>query len=76
MTGYLANKNDEWFVRWSDLHSFTSGTEWFYTPLHPDEMTPWYSMEGEEVEFIFYDRYDDPYLDCTYAKITSYLKPV
>ena len=38
MKGILEKKDGDWFIRWSDLHSFARGREWIYTPLHPDEV--------------------------------------
>jgi len=52
MGGILEKKENGWYVRWSDLHSFINGTHWMCTPLHPTEIVDEtkYS-DGDEVEF-------------------------
>ena len=48
----LEKKEEGWFVRWSDLHSFTYGTHWMWTPLHPTEVVDETKLkDGDEVEF-------------------------
>lgn len=52
MNGILEKKEEGWFVRWSDLHSFTYGTHWMWTPLHPTEVVDETKLkDGDEVEF-------------------------
>lgn len=52
MNGILEKKEDGWFVRWSDLHSFVYGTHWMWTPLHPTEVVDETKLkDGDEVEF-------------------------
>jgi hypothetical protein len=52
MNGILEKKEEGWFVRWSDLHSFTHGTHWMWTPLHPTEVVDETKLkDGDEVEF-------------------------
>lgn len=36
MNGILEKKEEGWFIKWSDLHSY--GTHWMWTPLHPTEV--------------------------------------
>jgi len=61
MTGILEKKEEGWFVRWSDLHSFTHGTHWMWTPLHPTEVVDETKLkDGNEVEFEMVNNgYDD-----------------
>ena len=52
MNGILEKKEDGWFVRWSDLHSFSYGTHWMWTPIHPSEIVDETKYkDGDEVEF-------------------------
>lgn len=52
MNGILEKKEEGWFVKWSDLHSFAHGTHWMWTPLHPDEIIDeTESKDGDKVEF-------------------------
>ena len=52
MDGILEKKEGAWFIRWSDLHSFTHGTIWMMTPLHQTEVVDEnIYKEGDEVEF-------------------------
>ena len=52
MNGILEKKEEGWFVRWSDLHSFTHGTHWMWTPLHPTEVVDETKLkDGDEVDF-------------------------
>jgi len=51
MNGILEKKEDGWFVRWSDLHSFSYGTHWMWTPIHPSEIVDETKYkDGDEVE--------------------------
>lgn len=55
MNGILEKKEDGWFVRWSDLHSFLHGTHWMHTPIHPSEIVDETKFkDGDEVEFEFF----------------------
>ena len=52
MRGILEKKENGWFVRWSDLHSFTYGTHWMWTPLRSTEVIDETKYkDGDEVEF-------------------------
>jgi hypothetical protein len=63
MKGILEKKQEGWFVKWSDLHSFTYGTHWVFTKLSSDSNSIKYLEdnmvkykpleEGIEVEFKF-----------------------
>lgn len=54
MNGFLEKKEEDWFVKWSDLHSFGYGTHWMYTPLHESEIVDEQILKhGEKVEFEF-----------------------
>jgi hypothetical protein len=64
MNGILEKKENGWFVRWSDLHSFAHGTDWMWTPLtplHPTEIVDETKLkDGDEVEFeIITNGYDE-----------------
>jgi len=69
--GVLEKKEEGWFVKWSDMHSFMYGTHWMWTPLHPDEVIDEAKLkEGGEIEFEFViegcDEEFEPYM---YAKL-------
>jgi hypothetical protein len=52
MKGILEKKEEGWFIRWSDLHSFAHGTHWMWTPLHQTEVVDETKYkDGDEVEF-------------------------
>ena len=54
MKGILEKKEEGWFVRWSDLHSFSQGTHWMWTQLHPTEVVDETKLiDGDIVEFEF-----------------------
>jgi len=81
MDGFLHKKENEWFVKWSDLHSFGHGTHWMYTAIHPSQQSLLILSDGTEgwldkcegkkitVEFIT-DGYDiKTFIPHNYAKI-------
>jgi hypothetical protein len=81
MDGFLHKKENEWVVKWSDLHSFGHGTHWMYTAIHPSQQSLSILSDGTEdwlakcegkkvtVEFIT-DGYDAVnYTPYNYAKI-------
>jgi thymidylate synthase len=45
-TGFLHKTDNGWSVKWSDLHSFTNGTEWLTTPIQDSDQAL-YSDEDE-----------------------------
>ena len=45
-TGFLHKTDNGWTVKWSDLHSFTNGTEWLTTPIQDSDQSL-YSDEDE-----------------------------
>jgi hypothetical protein len=47
MKGFLVKRENEWFVKWSDLHSFAHGTHWMYTELSNDSNSLMYIKDGE-----------------------------
>jgi len=48
MKGILTrNENGVWWVKWSDLHSFTHGTHWSYTELSSNSNSIKYIKDGE-----------------------------
>ena len=61
MKGILIKKDELWFVKWSDLHSFAQGTHWMFHELSSDSNSIKYIKdkqimykpleEGLEVEF-------------------------
>lgn len=72
MKGFLHIENDVKGVRWSDLHSYSEGTLWSFTPLHPDYESL-FDVEGKQVEVEFVtDGYDViNYTPYNYAKIVE-----
>ena len=74
MNGILEKKEEGWFVRWSDLHSFLYGTHWMWTPLHPNEFIDETKLKhGDEVEceFITIDYDEKNFTPFTYFKLKS-----
>ena len=74
MKGILEKKEEGWFVRWSDLHSFTHGTHWMWTPLHQTEVVDETKYkDGDEVEFEMvitgYDK--ENFTPFSYAKLSK-----
>ena len=54
MEGFLEKKEEGWFVKWSDLHSFGHGWHWMYTPLNKDEIIDENKLKhGDKVRFSF-----------------------
>lgn len=52
--GFLEQIKDKWYVRWSDLHSFGSGTHWMLTEIDlSDESVELKLIEGNKVMFEF-----------------------
>lgn len=51
LKGWLNKKDDKWYVKWSDLHSFGHGDHWMYTELQTDQQNLETLLEGAEVEF-------------------------
>lgn len=48
MKGVLTrNQEGVWLVKWSDLHSFSHGTQWSYTELSSDSNSIKYIKDGE-----------------------------
>lgn len=64
ISGVLTKKNNSWYVKWSDLHSYAEGTIWFYTQVHPDCIND-NLIEGEKVDF----EYDNFLIDEPMAKL-------
>lgn len=78
MKGILEKVNDVWNVRWSDLHSFTHGTHWMWTPLHASQNIELTNLkEGDDVEFdIITNRYDEiNFTPINYAKLRQIPEP-
>lgn len=48
MKAWLYKKQEGWIAKWSDMHSFTHGTLWEETLLHPDQQSQEFT-EGQEV---------------------------
>lgn len=72
MKGILEKKENDWFVRWSDLHSFVHGIHWSISPLYLDESLDRTKLkDGDIVEFEFiateYDK--DNFTPFVYAKM-------
>lgn len=72
LKGFLEKKEEGWFVKWSDLHSFGHGTHWMWTPLHPNFVVDENEFkDGEKVEYEFinagYDK--DSFLPINYVEI-------
>ena len=68
MNGILVKKGSVWFIKWSDLHSFSYGTHWIYAPLIPTENIDETKFKvGDEVEF---DNITNGYSEVNFTPIT------
>lgn len=72
MKGILEKKVDGWYVKWSDLHSFTHGTHWIWTPLHKDVDTT-NLMEDDlvDIKIITSGYNEETYQPITYAILVT-----
>jgi len=50
MEGFLVKQENEWYVKWSDLHSFGYGTHWMFTKLSPDSNSIHY-IKDEQIMY-------------------------
>jgi len=51
MKGILEKRDGKWHVKWSDLHSWSHGTLWNLSPIHPSETIDETKLKvGDEVE--------------------------
>lgn len=73
MNGILEKKEEGWFVKYSDLYSFTNGAYWMWTPLHPREIVDETKLkDGDEVEFEFdTTRYGEDFTPFRYVKLSK-----
>lgn len=72
MKGILEKKENDWFVKWSDLHSFQHGIHWNWSPLHSDEVIDETKLKnGDEVDFVFFDYNKEDFTPFTYVKIIN-----
>jgi len=51
--GILVQKEDGWYVRWSDMGGFGQGVDWLETKLEKHEQSNTALVEGETVDFDF-----------------------
>jgi thymidylate synthase len=70
-TGFLHKTDNGWTVKWSDLHSFTNGTEWLTTPIQDSDQSL-YSDEDEGKK-VYYKNitlgYNDSFCPVQVAKV-------
>lgn len=52
MEGYIEKKDDLWYVRWSDIHSFSNGTIWTYSKIVNNDTLGYNEGDKVNVEFI------------------------
>lgn len=49
--GWLCYIDDKWVVKWSDLHSFSQGTIWSYSPLIDEQQSLPNLVHDKKIEF-------------------------
>ena len=73
LKGWLNKKENKWYVKWSDLHSFGHGDHWMYTELREDQQSiQTLSEDAEgEIELLTHGYTEDGSVNFKYATIKT-----